>query len=337
MNKLKVLGVVILAIFMVASISIAQDEDEESGSTKAGQAGAQYLKIGIDARAIGMSDAIVALVDDSTGVYWNPAGIANVEGTDVSFSDIEWISDVRVMTGTFAHTFNFGTVGAIFQLVTMGEIQVTDENESDYYTGETYSPTDMVIGGSYARRLIPEFSVGVTAKYLRETIYEYTAQGIAFDVGIQYYTGIKSLKLGFAISNFGPDMGFSGSFSELQDDGQTYEDKPFGKHKLPIAMRLGIAYTLFEESDMHTLNLAFDTYDPTDGEPMLNMGAEYWIKNMIAVRGGYTHLTGELRKEFEKKFSVGGGVKVSKIRADFAYTDFGRLEQVYRFSFGASF
>jgi len=336
MSKLKILGVAILVALFSVSVVIAQDEDEDA-SIKTGQAGAQYLKIGIDARAIGMGDAMVALVDDSTGVYWNPAGIVNVEGTDITFSDVEWITDIRMMTGTFAHTFNFGTIGAIFTLVTMGDMPITDVNYPEWYTGENFTCTDMVIGGSYARRLIPEFSVGVTAKYLRETIYNYTAQGIAFDVGIQYATGIKTLKLGFAISNFGPDMGFGGTYSELQENGITRQDKPFSKFKLPIALRLGIAYTLFEDSDMHTLNLAFDTLDPTDGEPRLNLGAEYWIKDTAALRFGYTVFTGELREQEQKKFSFGGGVKVSKIRFDAAYTNYGDLEQIYRVTFGTSF
>lgn len=337
MSKIKIFGVLFVILTFMVGFAFAADDGDEIGSTKSGEAGAQYLEIGIDARAIGMSDAIVALVDDSTATYWNPAGLVNVDGTDFTFSDVEWLSDVRVMTGTFAHTFNFGTIGALFTLVTMDEMDVTDEKIPEWYTGETFSCSDMVIGGSFARRFIPEFSVGVSAKFLREKIYNYTATGVAFDMGIQYYTGISSLKLGFAITNFGPDMSFDGTYDELQRNKQDIEKKPFAKYKLPIALRLGVAYTLFENNDMHTLNLAFDTLDPTDGEPVLNMGAEYWIKDMAALRFGYSYTTGEMREMEQRQYSFGGGVKLSKIRFDAAYTNFGDLKNVYRATFGVSF
>ncbi len=51
-----------------------------------GTSGAQFLQIPVGARAEGMSGAIVGLTDDATSVFWNPAGIANVNNVQAHFS-----------------------------------------------------------------------------------------------------------------------------------------------------------------------------------------------------------------------------------------------------------
>ncbi|MGQ9705813.1 MAG: PorV/PorQ family protein [bacterium] len=324
---------------IIVGLGFAQEDEEETkerGATRSGTAGAQYLKIGIGARAVALSDSIVALVDDSTATYWNPAGLAYIEGTDFTFSDVEWLADVRVMNGTFGHKFGFGTIGGIFTLVNMGEMiyRTVDKPEGE----GTFKCQDMVIGGSYARWLIPQFAFGGTVKYIREKIADYSASGLAFDVGLIYITGFKTLKMGIAITNFGPDMRYGGFYEEQQRDKQTDVKKKFEPFSLPVAVRLGIAYTFFEGNPTHNLTVSADTLTPGDGQEKLSVGAEYWIKNMLALRAGYFIEAGKFREFNPRKFSFGAGVKLSKIRVDYAYTNYGDLESmVHRFTFGAGF
>jgi len=320
---------------IIAGIGYAQDETKERGATRAGTAGAQYLKIGIGARAVGLSDSVVAVVDDSTATYWNPAGLAYIEGTDFTFSDVEWLADIRVMNGTFGHKFGFGTVGGIFTLVNVGTMtrRTVEKPEGD----GTFSCQDMVIGGSYARWLIPQFAFGGTVKYLREKIYNYSASGIAFDVGLIYITGFRTLKMGISITNFGPDMRYGGSYLEQQKDKQTDVEKKFDSFSLPVAVRLGIAYTFFEGNPTHNLTVSADTVTPNDGQEKISVGAEYWIKNMLALRAGWFSEPSKFGGFNPRTFSFGAGVKVSKIRIDYAYSSYGDLDMVHRFTFGAGF
>ncbi|HDM42764.1 MAG TPA: PorV/PorQ family protein [Firmicutes bacterium] len=336
MKRLIIYFLVLGLIF--TGVCLAQDDDEETkerGATRAGTAGMQSLKIGIGARAVALSDSVVALVDDSTATYWNPAGLAYVGGTDVTFTDIEWLADIRVMNGTFARKFGFGTIGALFTLVNIGEIErTTPENpEGD---GTTFKCQDMIISGSYARWLIPKFAFGGTVKYVREKIDTYTASGFGFDVGLIYETGFKTLKMGIAITNFGPDANFDGTYVELQRDKSTLEKK-FKEFSMPVSVRLGIAYTFFEDNPTHTLIVSADALHPNDGQEKVSVGAEYWIKDMLALRGGWFREVGELRDYNVRSYSFGAGVKISKIRVDYAYSDYSELDKVHRFTFGSAF
>jgi len=350
----KIFAITAVLALVLAGVALAQDEGGSRGSTKAGTAGAQFLKIGIGARSIAMGDACIAMIDDcsiamgdaciamiddSTACYWNPAGLADVEGTDCTFTDVEWIADMRLVSGTFAHKFGFGTIGGLFTMLMVGEMERTTEYDID--TGETFTATDMVVSGTYARRLIDRFAFGGTIKYVREKIDTYTSQGIAFDLGTTYITGFKSLKMGISIRNFGPEMKFGGTFQELQRDKVTYEEKEFDSYSLPISVALGISYDFFEGSDNHLLTVALDAIHPNDGPEKVNIGAEYWIKNMLALRGGYLIPTGTFASEEPRSFAAGIGFKYDMggtgIRFDYAYSDYGVLNPVHRATVGFSF
>ena len=46
--------------------------------SKVGTVGAQFLKIGMGARYVGMGEASVACVNDAYSMYWNPAGLTQL-------------------------------------------------------------------------------------------------------------------------------------------------------------------------------------------------------------------------------------------------------------------
>ena len=74
---------------------------------KVGTIGGQFLKIGIGARATAMGDAYTAIADDATAVYWNPAGIARVQGNVVSFSHAAWPAELDLNQGAYIFSVGF--------------------------------------------------------------------------------------------------------------------------------------------------------------------------------------------------------------------------------------
>src|SRR5438067_1224172 len=54
-----------------------------ANAKSSGTSSAQFLKLGAGARAAGMGDAFVAVADDVTAAYWNPAGLAQIRQTEV--------------------------------------------------------------------------------------------------------------------------------------------------------------------------------------------------------------------------------------------------------------
>ena len=69
---------------------------------KVGTFDGQFLKIGIGARASGMGGAFVAVADDPSAVFWNPAGLARLDTdkTSVMVNHIEWPASVNVDQAT---------------------------------------------------------------------------------------------------------------------------------------------------------------------------------------------------------------------------------------------
>ena len=61
---------------------------------KVGTLGGQSLKMGVGARANAMGDSYVAIADDASAVYWNPAGIARLSGQSITLNHTAWPADI---------------------------------------------------------------------------------------------------------------------------------------------------------------------------------------------------------------------------------------------------
>ncbi len=322
--------IIVMGILFIISASLG------FALNKTGNSGAQFLKIGIGARQVAMGEASVAIVDDANAMFWNPSRIALIEGTDVSASDNEWISDTRMMNIAAAHTFSWGTVGIHAIYMDFGSFEETNEDTLGYFTGNTFTANDMAVGLSFARFLTSNFAIGGNARYVMETIDTNTAGNIAFDIGTTYNTGWNSLRMGIVIQNFGPDMQFDGTYEETQRV-SGIETKEFLPYPLPVIVRLGIAYDLIS-SDANSLSLAVDALHPNDGDEKVNSGAEYVFKTGaadFAIRAGY-------RAFYDiGGLTAGAGATIhlgeNKLKLDYAYTDLGVLEMAHRVSLGYSF
>src|SRR5512135_1860180 len=64
------------------------------GFSKVGTASAQFLKIGVGARAAGMGGAFAALSNDVSAMYWNPAGMTAIPAITAGFSHSQWLADM---------------------------------------------------------------------------------------------------------------------------------------------------------------------------------------------------------------------------------------------------
>ncbi len=336
--------------------------------TNVGTAGAQFLKIGPGARADSLGGAYSTIADDATAIYWNPAGLTQLETLSLSNTYVLWVGDTR---------FNFlagavpvgevGTLAASITALMMPQMEITTLAKPDG-TGQWFDAGDWAVSVAYARQLYDSeegarLSVGINAKYIYQKIHRESAKGVALDVGTLYYPGWKSLRLGMCFSNFGPEMSFSGpdleTGSEEAGDPRFADYRPYPDtsnptrdatlettaYPLPINFRLGIAYDLVQQDD-HLLTLALDGNHPNDNAERLNFGAEYWYKNAAALRAGYkVRLPGNIPDEVnageEEGLTLGLGLHLnlgeSALILDYAFADFGRLKSAHRVSLGLRF
>jgi hypothetical protein len=288
---------------------------------KVGTLGGQSLKIGVGARAAAMGDAYVALADDATAVYWNPAGIARLSGQSITLNHTAWPAEI--LFDQAAYVFNVkwipGMIGVNVRALTMSRDKVRTTYLPDG-TGETFDAGEWAYGLSYARSLTDKFSAGLSVNYIQTGLDDVTGKSTTFDFGTLYDVGILGAKIGMSIQNIGSDM--------------TFIDE---KVKMPVFFRVGGSFSLLQRGESRLL-MATEFTHPPDNSEKLNLGAEYAFHDYLFLRGGYklNYDTEGLTAGFGVKFPL-TLVKSSVARLDYAYSDLKYLSQAHRVSVNVSF
>lgn len=340
MKKINLL--VIIFSLILSSASIAQIG---TSLTKTGTTAAQFLKIGVGSRALGMGGAFVASPFDVSAVYWNPAGLALIQNREVSFNHIDWLLDVKFDHAAFGMNLSdFGTVGAFVGVMTMDEMLVRTVEKPEG-TGEYFGAGALTAGISYARNLTENFAIGFNAKYIREYIWNESAQGFAIDIGTFYRIQfLNETRLGASISNFGTKMKLSGRdllvLTNTGPGGQNIinTEHQVDEYDLPLLFRIGIAVDAIKNDEMR-LTIETNAVHPNDNTEYLNSGFEYSWNERIFLRAGYKSL---FEKDSEQGLTFGLGVNyrlvdLVNLKFDYAYQDFGRLKNVHYVTIGVNF
>ncbi len=333
----------IAGLILIAAVSVSFGQN----TTKSGTTAAQFLKIGIGPRAIGIGSAFTATADDITAVYWNPAGLSNIVSNEAHFNHTSWIADIGFDFAAFAtHLSGVGTVGVSVSVLNAIDGMLIRTVENPEGTGERFDAGSMSIGLSYARSLTDNFSIGFTGKYIREFIWNESAVGFALDAGVLYKIPVlNEFRLAASISNFGTKMKMDGrDIIEIKHVGEEGHGNLINSYiqleewDLPLLFRVGVAADLIKD-ETSLLILALDAVHPNDHTEYVNTGIEYTWNKMISVRAGYNSL---FESKSEKGLTLGVGLNYRLIESvrvlfDYAYQDFGRLEEVHYFSVGVKF
>ncbi len=360
---MKQFGIFFICLMLILPVAVFGQE-----FAKVGTAGAQFLKIGIGARGVAMSDAYSAVCNDASSIFWNPAGLIHVGNFSSIFAHAEWLVDMDYDAAAIAKNLGpIGVVGISFAYLTSGDIEETTVEQQEG-TGRFFDTGDLMIGLTFARQLSDKFSVGGNLKYIEERLDTEKSRAWAVDFGTLYYTGFNSLRMGMYIRNFGPEMKIDGTYNDLDNgtvilDPETLEpqNKEYLAFHMPMAFAVGIAYDFFESNDLYKMTTAIDLLHPNDNVEKLNIGAELTLFNMLSLRAGYVspfNLLGREDDEIENRdepdeytvkvynymqsFSAGVGFNLNvpglgAAALDYAYTDFGVLDWVHRASLVISF
>lgn len=336
----------ILLIFLIA-VSVTSAQSFVSGVSKRGTTAAPFLSISQGARASSMGSAFVAVADDPSTIFWNPAGIARIPGGSAAFDHTKWIADLNY--NFFALSYNLGDYGALgvsFLSSAFDDMKVRTI-EAPEGTGETFGVTDAMFSLTYAINLTDNFSIGFNPKFIMQKIWRTSATAFAIDLGVMYRTPFDGIMLAMSISNFGtkmkldgnsalviydPDPNTTGNNSQIPAYLQTDE------WELPLNFRVGLSYDPIN-TELHKLIIAVDAIHPADNYESINLGAEYGFDDMFFLRGGYKSL---FLDNTEESFTIGAGIKQTffgnvAIIFDYSYGDFGRLKNIQKITVGVNF
>lgn len=306
---------------------------------KTGSVGAQFLKIAVGSRYQGMGEASVAIVDDAYSLYWNPAGLASIEGSNITFTNVNWMTDIALNYVSFGTRIeDFGTIGFSATMLTMGDMEVTTVEEPEG-TGEQFGASSFALTGGYATNLTHRLAFGIAVKYVYEKIYNESAGGFAFDFGTQLRTGFKSLRIGMNIANMGAQLKFSGPDLmgplDINAGANPTGTANVEDYELPLTFRLGMAFDLLDRADSRW-TVAVEAKHPNDNDQQASLGNEYGYQDKYFLRAGYKFNYDEQGLTLGAGFRSKMGEQTALI-IDYAWSDFDNLESVHRFSVGFNF
>jgi hypothetical protein len=312
----KMIRRILVAAVFLGALSGWGTSESLAGEGDAGTRSAQFLKLELGGRAVAMGGAFVGLANDASAVYWNPAGLASVDRTELSFMHLAWLQDVAYEYFAMAQPVRkWGTVGFGISYLHMEKLQGRDQHgdpTSDFIA------SDMAITLGFGREITSGLLVGGSIKSIDERIDDRNAYGLAFDLGCLYRTPVENLFLGGVIQNWGRDI--------------VFVEESFG---LPTVFKLGASYRRILAGGQ--MNLVLDVYSPNDDKTSLHSGAEYVYKCSIAGRIGYKNGSdlGETAG-----LSLGLGLMTTRsqtYRIDYAFVPQGVLGNSHTFSLSISF
>ncbi|HCL29643.1 MAG TPA: hypothetical protein DIC52_14540 [Candidatus Latescibacteria bacterium] len=329
---------------------------------KSGLTGAAFLKIGVGARAAGLGSAYTTVTNDATQMFWNPAGIAIERGMQATLNHNQWIADLsHTAVGVTRKFGNLGTIG--IGVVSLGLSGIHSDRDivpsfiEDFEPFDTksgsYDYSDLAFGVSWARQVTDKLAMGITGKMISESIDDESATALALDVGAIYRVGFRGARIGARLNNLGNDIDFFDRQSA----------------PLPLIFSVGSAIDLIEENDQGTkLTLMADATKPQDSDQLVFTAGELQVMHRLKLRGGYkfnysgvtddktdetTGNTGEALSpnnptstdftsdRTEEGYTLGMGVDLSlagyDLVVDYAFTEFGILDNVHRVSLNMNF
>lgn len=259
---------------------------------RAGTSGATFLKLVQDARSAGLAGATAALPGAFQGrwsgpgnAFINPAGPAGGLERSLSLSQERRFAEIR--HGLLQASWPLSEkstllVGANWLTVPEQEITTLEQPEG---TGASYAYRDLSLELGLSTRLTDRLSVGGTVRWIRQELHREKAEGPALDLGLLLETGWRDLRLGMALSNFGPRLSLTGEDLLLSSSDGRPAQLDVQEFALPLLFRVALSDRLWSRGEQRVLGL-LQVEHPNDGRENLRAGLEYAWREQVHLRVG---------------------------------------------------
>lgn len=308
----------------------------------------EFMNIGVDAAALGMSNAVTASTNDVNSGYWNPAGLVTLEDKQVSLMHASYFANIAQYDyAAFAMPIDDRSAWGL-SMIRFGVDDILnttqlidDQGNIDYNRISLFSTADYGLTFSYARKLpVPGFQYGVNAKVIRRIIGKFAnSWGFGFDVGLQFER--NDWKFGLMVRDITTTYNIwsidEEEYNKIKDavEGQNQELPESSEITMPKA-QLGMSKKFEFHNDTSlmaaaNLNMRFTKTNDiisTDGlsiDPAL--GFEFSYTDLVFLRAGVGNFQNIQQIDGTEKVgfqpNVGLGFKYKGIQIDYALTDLG--------------
>jgi len=275
---------ILLALFLLNVIGASAQIFPKLGAEKAGISALTFLKLEVSPRAEAMGGAQISLPGDEYSCEWNPATMTDVHNTSIALSDRVMYAGIMNSYASAMFPFkNHSTLGFSLTELNSGDIEKRTVYQPNG-TGEYVYSTNTAFGVSYAKELSDFFSIGVSAKYVREQLAELYANTFALDLGFLYKTDFKDLRFAVFLQNFGPNSSLGGTLPAttfVPSGSEAIDAYPFsGQFKMAISI---VPY----KTEYNKLTAILQLNHPNDNAENIALGLEYCYSKILFLRAGY--------------------------------------------------
>ena len=334
------LGAITFLVFLCPSISHAQAPKYSN----------EFMAIGVGARSLGMSNAMVASVNDATAGYWNPAGLLRIESNiQLALMHAEYFAGIaKYDYASFATPIDSNSALGM-SLIRFGVDDIPNTTELidangnvDFDRITSFSAVDYGFLLSYARKapFLPGLRYGVNAKVIHRKVGDFArAWGFGLELGAQYEWGPWQFGvMGRDLTSTFNAWSYSLSDQMQQVFAATGNEIPENSLEITLPRFQFGAARMIEFKQKFSLLAELNVDITSDGKRNVliaahtfsadpHMGLELGYNKMIFLRGGVgniqkvTNLDGEQERTFQP--NLGLGLKLKRLSIDYAMTDIG--------------
>jgi len=284
-------------------------------NSKVGTTAYGFLKIDVGARSTAMGGAFVGLSDDETALYFNPAGLGQMETRRFFTTYNNFIADIQSGFLGYVHPYSENTtLGFSISYFNFGSFTRTDNQGAEL---GTFGASDLALSFSISRGVSPRFNLGMTGKFIYEKIEGFSSDALALDLGILYISRDNRTRIGGVSQNIGTQL-----------KGHT----PSHKDPLPTSIKLGISHHMRELP----LIVALDVSQPFDNDIFFNLGGELTALKPLYLRFGWSSFGKNFKTDSDKDnragFAAGFGITWKHYHFDYAYSSYADLGGAHKIS-----
>ena len=350
-GKLRLVGRAVLPAVACFFVFLTATETSEARLFDEARVAASFLKIGTGARACALGEAFSAIADDSTAVFWNPAGLGQVKKVEIQLMHNQWLQDFR-------HEYlgisfpGEGTWAVGYSLVDLGSFDEIDEMGQDVY--RTFSVNDQVLAVGYGRAFLADtLFLGASAKAIKEDIGTgASSKALSMDLGVLAvpWTSLPGVSVAAVVQNIGGKIsGFELPLGVRLGAAWRKAGVLSGGEESVLAAESRSGWKSFGREDelwqglrsfKDSIIVSSEVLVPKEGRVEIHGGLEYWMYS-AALRAGYRYRFPRNELGGLSGLTMGLGLRGSGFQFDYgfdyAYAPYGDLGDASRFSLLVSF